>query len=337
MESEMKFSKKTNELIKKVTEGKKHIKFTVGVLHEGQTTFKLYNSGSEISYESHLYEIGSIGKVFTTSLLAKYLKSGQMSLDDSIAKYIPELEDGTYFPTLKRLALHTAGYPTRYPMTKGQLLKTTIAELTKQPVNYEHYVQMDYEKMIRLAKERKLKDKDYIWSYSNFGMSLLGHAVSIVAEKPFWDLMNDYLNEYLGLNNSFMGTHHPDILTGYSEHNRDVGNWSLGAEDYLIPAGNITSNAEDLLKFAKLNIEENPDYLSLCHEFYDMNSEHSNMGLGWWIDYKNPNIFYHGGNTSGFASMLAFDKEKKSAVVLLANVRHFKKRDKIFKGILENL
>jgi len=333
----MKFGEKTNELIKSVIKGKEHIKFTVGVLHEGQTTFKLFDSEGEIPYESHLYEIGSIGKVFVTSLLAKYLQSGQMSLDDSIAKYIPELGDEKYYPTLKRLALHTAGYPMRYPMTKREVFKVLIKQLTKQQVNAEHYVQMDYEKMIRLAKMSKLEDKDYKWNYSNFGISLLGYAVSKVAKRSFWDLMNDYLNEDLGLNNSFMGTNHPDILTGYNEKNKNVGNWSLGAEDYLTPAGNITSNAEDLLNFAKINIEESPDYLSLCHEFYDMNSQHSNMGLGWWIDYKNPNMFYHGGNTSGFASVLAFDKEKKSAVVLLANVRFFKECDEIFKDILEKL
>jgi len=149
--------------------------------------------------------------------------------------------------------------------------------------------------------------------------------------------MSDYITQDLGLKHAMMGTDSPHILTGYNLENQDVGNWSLGKEDYLTPAGNITSNAEDLLQFAKMNMEESLSHLSLCHVRYDMKSKHSDMGLGWWIDYKNPNIFYHGGNTDGFASMLAFDKKKKAAVAILANVRYYKEREKLFADILENL
>lgn len=58
------------------------------------------------------------------------------------------------------------------------------------------------------------------------------------------------------------------------------------------------------------------------------------MGLGWWIDYKNPNIYYHEGNVDGFANMLAFDKRKSNAVVLLANVGLYKGREQLFMEVL---
>jgi CubicO group peptidase (beta-lactamase class C family) len=61
------------------------------------------------------------------------------------------------------------------------------------------------------------------------------------------------------------------------------------------------------------------------------------MGLGWWIDYKNPNMYYHGGNVDGFASMLAFDRQKKAAVVILANVGFYKEREELFAEILGSL
>ena len=330
-------SEKANELIKKAVSGKEHIKFTIGILHEDKTSFKLFDSKGEIPYVSYLYESGSIGKTFATSLLAKYIHNDQMSLDDSVAKYIPELDDDKYYPTIKRLATHTAGYPVRYPMTRGEMFKLIGRQLRGKQIKAQDYVQMDYKRMIQLTKKCKLQDRDYKWSYSNFGTSLLGYAISNVAGKNYWDLMNEYLKCDLGLESSFMGTSNPEILSGYDLKNRNVGNWSLGAEDYLTPAGNITSNASDLLKFAKMHIEENPSYLSLTHVRYDMFSKHSDMGLGWWIDYKNPNVFYHGGNTDGFASMLAFDKKKKSAVVILANVNYYKEREKLFADILENL
>jgi len=197
---------------------------------------------------------------------------------------------------------------------------------------------MDKEKMIRLAQESQLEDKDYKWMYSNFGMSLLGCAISNVAGKSFWDLMTDYLSQDLGLKNSFLGISKDNILTGYDLKNRDVGNWDTGEDECIIPAGaSMISNAEDLLEYAKMNMEENPDHLGLCHVRYDVKSKGRDMGLGWWINKKNSNVFYHGGNTGGFASMLAFDKKKKTAVVILTNIFNYKEREELFSNILQNL
>ena len=192
--------------------------------------------------------------------------------------------------------------------------------------------------MIRLAQESQLEDKDYKWMYSNFGMSLLGCAISNVAGKSFWDLMTDYLSQDLGLKNSFLGISKDNILTGYDLKNRDVGNWDTGEDECIIPAGaSMISNAEDLLEYAKMNMEENPDHLGLCHVRYDVKSKGRDMGLGWWINKKNSNVFYHGGNTGGFASMLAFDKKKKTAVVILTNIFNYKEREELFSNILQNL
>ena len=335
------FSEKANQIIASATKDKPHIKFTVGVYRGGETVLKQYDATGEIPYESHLYEIGSVGKVFTTSLLAKYLHEGKMNLNDSVAKYLPELDDGRYHPTLLRLATHTAGYPTRYPLSKQELFhvarKQIAAQLTKKPAKIDHLLRMNRDKMITLAKESNLRDKDYGWTYSNYGISLLGHAIAAVAGQDFWDLMNDFLAHDLGLSNSFMGTDSRNLLKGYSWSNEPLENWRGGREDYLAPAGSITSCAEDLLAFAKRHIENDPAYLALTHVRYDMKSKHSDMGLGWWIDYKNPNMLYHSGMTEGFCATLAFDRQKKAAVVLLANVIYYKGQDKLFAEILNHL
>ena len=337
----MKLSENAVNIIRNTTRDKPYLKFTVGVLNNGETHYKLYNDTKELPYESHIYETGSIGKLFTTSLLAKLVSEGKMNLDESVNKYIPDLADVKYTPTLKKLATHTAGYPATYPIAKGEVFRLVLKQIggmiKKKPMKAEEYLHMDYDRMIFLAKEAKLKDKDYAWSYSNYGYGLLGHAISCAIKKPFWDAMNAFLSEDLHLKNTFLGTNSPNILTGYNHLSQNVGNWGLGAEDFLTPAGNISSSAEDLLTFAKMNIEGNPNFLELCHTRYDMKSKHSDMGLGWWIDYKNPNIYYHGGNVDGFAGMIAFDKTKKNAVVLLANVGFYKGREQLFMEILSSL
>lgn len=335
----MQFSCKTKKLIQKVTKNRKQIKLTIGILHKGEQQFRLFDSDGETSYTSHLYEIGSITKVFTTSLFAKYLEKGAMHLDDSIAQYIPTFKDLNYYPTLKRLATHSAGYPTLYPMTRSDSRKAVMRMyFTRETVTLSDYLTMDAQKMTDLANHTKLQDKEYKWKYSNYGMALLGHAVAAVEDKEIWSLMNDYLINELELTNSFMGTDSSEILAGYDVKNREIPNWNWqNGANLASCAGAISSTAEDLLAFAKMNLDQVPSYLSLCHKKYTDGCKHFSMGLGWWIDKKNPDIFFHGGNTEGFSSMLAFDKKKNSAVVILANIQHFKEREALFMDILDNI
>ena len=158
----MKINEEADKLIQKTIEKHPNTKITIGILHKGKTTFKLFDASGEIPYESYLYEMGSIGKTFTTSLLAKYVQSGQMSLEDSVAKYIPELEKDKYYPTLKRLATHTAGYPERYPIdTWREVFRMNWLAVKGKQIEWADYLTMDEQKMLQLAKEHKLKNKDY--------------------------------------------------------------------------------------------------------------------------------------------------------------------------------
>ena len=59
-------------------------------------------------------------------------------------------------------------------------------------------------------------------------------------------------------------------------------------------------------------------------------------GLGWWLNPKDK-IFWHGGNTNGFATSLAFTKEKEFAVVILANVGEHKEREPLTNSIILDL
>lgn len=322
-------------LIQNAFKKKPNMKMTIGVLQNGNATFKLFDATGEIPYESHAYEIGSVGKTLTTSLLAKYVESGAMSLNDSVAKHITELDNNRYYPTLQRLALHTAGYRSTLPMTKKEIRGVLWAQLRSKPYSALALLEMDFEKLIATAKAQELENKDYKWAYSNFGMALLGCAIGRAAGMSYADAMTKFIIEELKLPNTIVGVGANNMLSGYDVHHRDVGAWNCVRDNYVSPAGNFTSTAEDMLEFARLNIEEQPSCLALCHKRYDMKNKHSDMGLGWWIDFKQPSIYYHGGNTDGFASMLAFDKQAKTAVVILTNVQFYKQREKLFMEILK--
>jgi len=212
----MKLNENAIKIIKNATKDKPHLKFTVGVLNNGKTDCMLFCNTKELPYESRTYETGSIGKLFTTSLLAKLVNEGTMHLDDPVNKYITDLADVNLPPTLLKLATHTAGYPMSYPIKKSEIFGLAIKQIRglikKSPMKMQEFLHMDYDRMILLAKEAKLKHKNYAWSYSNYGYGLLGHAISCAVKQPFWDAMNAFLNETLQLKNTRMGTNAPNIL-----------------------------------------------------------------------------------------------------------------------------
>ena len=99
---------KTMDLIKKEAKGKKYLKLNIGIVIGEQKFLKTFDENGEIEFENSVYEIGSITKTFTTSLLAKYVHENRIQLSDSISKYFQELDPDKYYPTIKRLATHTS-------------------------------------------------------------------------------------------------------------------------------------------------------------------------------------------------------------------------------------
>src|SRR5690625_1190625 len=329
----------TLRLIKKACRGKKHVKLTVGYVINDNLVTKVYNENGKIDpSKKYHYEIGSITKTLTVSLLAKYVYENKMSLNDSIQKYIKELKEDAYYPTLRRLATHTSGYSTMLPLNKREYFKLVLSMIFGgDDLNKNNPLQMDFNKMKMLLEKNKIKDTDYSWKYSNFGMALIGYALGIVSGKGYWDTMNDFLHYELGLNDTYLGTANNN-LCGYDRKNNDCGNWKWGKENLISPAGAISSTAADLLTYAKMNMYEEKPYLSPCHIRQGKARGKYDMGLGWLLLKKNNNVIMHVGGTGSFSSFLGIDKEMKVASVVLANYRlGINDDEKIGLSLLERL
>jgi CubicO group peptidase (beta-lactamase class C family) len=313
------------KLIKKQCRGKQHIKLTVGYLSNNSATIRVFDGNGETDNEDYVYEIASITKTFTASLLAKYLHEGKISLDDSIGTYILGLEQNRYYPTIKRLITHTSGYARRLPMSRTTLLKV-VPKAVFSGVTNELLVSllyMDEQKMKAILNNTILSDKDYRWQYSNFGIALVGYAIGVISGKGYSATMDEFLANELGLPNSCSGTFSGKNLPGFNKKDAVGGNVEWG-ENLLRPAGDISSTAKDLLRYAEINFNDELPYLSVCHQKYaKSNFLYSrlfdvDMGLGWLIG-KKENLLLHGGDTAVFSSVLIVDKKHKAATVVLSN------------------
>jgi len=306
------------ELIKNVCKNKKHVKLTIGTLAQNEKTIKVWDEKGEIPNEDYVYEIASISKTFLCSILAKYVHEGKVSLDDSISKYIDWLDKDVYYPTLKRLATHTAGYSELLPLGLFNSLRDGFATYTGIFQNGKMLAGMDYEKMKRLLLKNKLQDKDYPFAYSNFGMSVLGYALGAVDGCGYWGMMDDFLANDLGLLNTYSLTPMDKILHGYNRKNQDIGNQVWGY-DYSAPDGCLSSTASDLLEYARLNIYEERPYFNLAHQKHAETKEDYNIGLAWYLIKGSEGRMYHTGCSNAFVSFLFIDKNTQNACILIMN------------------
>lgn len=299
------------EMLNFTTEDNKDAVITVGIIQNGKMTYDVYGeNGTILSPEEHTYEIGSITKTFTTSLLCKAISEGRINLDDSIDEYL-NLPKKDYYPTIRRLVTHTSGYKGYY-FEKPMISNFLYGENDFNGINEEMLIE-------RLGKIN-LDDVDYSFKYSNFGMATLGAVLEQIYDKDFTKLMNDYILEDLGLTN-----------TKISDGSGDLNNhWKWSESDAYMPAGAILSNITDMMQYAQIQMLEKPEYLSMAHKaLAEVNaSTETNkkmgiyidaVGAGWMIDNEN-NIIWHNGGTGDYNSYIGFDKENQIGVVILSNL-----------------
>jgi len=89
----------------------------VTVRMDGKASFFNYGMADDAQNRQvtadSIFNLGSVGKVFATTLLAQAVKHGELSLDDPVGKYVTELQGGGDIRriTLGQLASHTSGLP----------------------------------------------------------------------------------------------------------------------------------------------------------------------------------------------------------------------------------
>ena len=130
--------KKVDALVRPYINKENTVGLVIGVLHEGKTHVYGYGETKKGSNKlpdgNTLFEIGSITKTFTATLLADLVVKGKINLSDPVNKYLPDsISDLQYNGkpvTIQSLSNHSSGLP-RLP---GNLFEQADAN---NP--YKHY------------------------------------------------------------------------------------------------------------------------------------------------------------------------------------------------------
>ena len=296
----------------------KHQSLFVGIIDGNHVDYYHYGTvekdGKEID-ENTVFEIGSISKVFTTLILADMIEKDEVSLDDPIDKFLPNAiktpsKDGKKI-TLYDLARHTSGlpvFPDDFP----------IFDVNKQQ-EYDREKMYDY--LSRFEPSREIGSQ---YEYSNIGGSLLGHVLSLQAEKEFEKLLKEKVLDELEMTSTCIKQCEHIKKQFAKPHLLWEQTDELNLSKDMVSAGEIRSSGKDMLAFLAYAMGLKDSSLKQAFEFaqepnYKIN-ENLSIGLGWHITENNERkIIWHNGATNGFSSFMGFDPESKQGVLILTN------------------
>jgi len=264
-----------------------------------------------------IFEIGSITKVFTSLLLMDMAEKREVSVTDAVSKYLPAEakapERNGARITLQDLATHRSGLPAEpFPMTNPY---------------YTFTIEQFYD---FLAGYKLTRDVGSQFEYSNIGVALLGHALSLRARISYEELIKTRILGPLGMRDTQI-TLPPETKTrlavGHDSDLKAVPNLDSSTRVPLAPAGALLSSANDLLRFLAANLGYTKTPLAsamaaaLSIRWPTLPSMTGmEIAYNWIVQTKNgKSIIWHNGATPGYRAFVGFDSKSRTGVVVLSN------------------
>jgi CubicO group peptidase (beta-lactamase class C family) len=298
----------------------------LGVWADGRETLAAHGvlnaaTGVDTTADS-LFQIGSITKVWTATMIMQLADEGRLSLGATVSQILPGVrlgrEDAAAEVTIRHLLTHTSG-------VDGDIFTDT----GRGADCVERYVGT-------LAQAARIFPPGAAYSYCNSGFVLLGRVIEVLDGREWDASLGERLIGPLGLGQTVTLPEQAILhraATGHRKHpyqDDPVSVWGLPRS--LAPAGLITASVHDVLTFARLHLDDGvtADGTRLLsqasvsamrqsqHEIADGRADA--VGLAWRLNrWDGRRIIGHDGGTIGQSAFLRIDPAERVAACLLTN------------------
>lgn len=257
------------------------------------------------------FAIASVTKMFTAALVLKLAEQGRLSLDDPLARFLPDFP-GAGEVSLRQLLNHTAGISDRRiapgPWPRDLTTAMLVADIARRPRDFAPG-----------AEQR----------YSNAGFILLGAVIEQVTGKPWHVAITEQLLEPLGLARThYAGSRLPvrGRVAGYSTGSpgSEVATASVNP-GVSGAAGGLLSTADDLMRWLRLlargRILGAGGFAPMARPAAlaaGASSDPYGFGIYIW-QVRGETMIGHTGQIDGFASALVYLPAQDVTIVVLAN------------------
>lgn len=275
-----------------------------------------------------VFQIGSVTKVLTATLVMQLVDEGRIALDDPVQQVLPELRladaDAAPRVTIRHLLTHSSGF-------EGDIFTDTGDGADC----LERYVEL-------LADAPQLFPPGELFSYNNAGFCLLGRVVEVARGLPYDECLRRYLLDPLGLDRAAVSAAEAILQRAAVGHVPGAGLaagelgvtpvWAMARSN--APAGSVLAmRARDLLTFARMHLDGGtaPSGTAVLSPTSVEAMQAPQIGLpdiGWgtswgigWELTETPEgtVIGHDGNTVGQSAILRVVPASGVAVAVLAN------------------
>jgi serine-type D-Ala-D-Ala carboxypeptidase/endopeptidase len=249
------------------------------------------------------FEIGSVTKTMTATLLALLADRGALSLDDEIGRWLAAGPNAAI--TVRELATHTSGLPRIGP--------SLTPERQATPNPWAGYTFAQAEQDLRAITPAP----DHPHRYSNLGYHLLGLILERAGGRDYPTLLTEELFDPLGMAHSGIGPRGAgSLLPGHNE-NGEAPQW-----DHPWGAGGVEATIADLARYARacLTPPDSPLGAAITRAQTPVLriDPQNEQALAWFV--HNDGLRVHTGGTGGFTAYIGVDHGRGHAIALLASL-----------------
>lgn len=259
-----------------------------------------------------LMRIGSVTKQFAAATLLKQIDAGKASLDDPLAKFLPDYPNAANI-TLRQLLNHTSGVKS-YTSISGYMGNPVRRDLTTA----------------ELIKEFKDLPPDFEpgqkWAYNNSGYVLVGAVIEAISGKSWYQTLDDILLKPAQITSVHFESG-DEVFKGMAR------GYTLNAQGRVAPAallsmtqphaaGALISNTEGLWRWNQAlhggKLISPASYERMIMSEGAAQASHYGYGIVAGTLRGQP-MLSHSGGIHGFASTLSYLPASQTTVVILRN------------------
>jgi len=262
-----------------------------------------------------VFDIGSIGKQFTSFSILLLARDGKLSLDDDIRKFLPELPDFGKRVTIRHLLHHVGGL--RDYIGILELEGHPEEDLTTEPETLE-----------ALARQKgPIFAPGDRYEYSNTGYFLLGQIVRRASGKSLRDFAQERIFGPLAMTHTQYNEDHtrviPNRATGYRP--RAGGGFSIEMSDFEQNGdGGVLTTVEDLFLWDRNFAEPRVGDRALIDEMEKTGVLNDGKAIDYAkglrvTTYRGLRAVGHTGAWAGYLALLYRFPDEKFSVSCLCN------------------
>lgn len=238
-----------------------------------------------------LFKIASISKLYVAVAVAKLVNDQQLSLDKTLADYLPELVERIEYAdqiTLRMMVQHRSGIP----------------DFTRTPGYWEAPPKANRENLELVLDKPAEFTPDKNYGYSNTNYLLIGEVLDKTLGYSHHQFIKREILIPLKLNNTYSLLSEvdlDDLMSGYYVGYDD----DLKFNDFINPAGSMIATAEDVAIFLRaLN-------------------DGSVFKAGEQEIYSSIYVYEHTGLILGYQSIAKYHKDIDTVVIQFMNTTNF--------------